>query len=93
MRQGFTVALEPVLDLALVESVGLELKEICLPLYPTAGIKGMHHHLPASSTFSCLVAVHTFNTITQEAEAVGFSELETSLAYRMSLRITQTNLS
>ena len=81
------------MEVALVELVDLELKEICLPLYPTAGIKGMHDYLPESSIFSCLVAVHTFNTITQEADELGFSEFETSLANRMSLRATQTNLS
>ena len=31
-RQGFSVALEPVLELALVDQVGLELTEICLLL-------------------------------------------------------------
>ena len=33
-RQNFSVALEPVLELALVDQVGLELTEICLPLPP-----------------------------------------------------------
>ena len=33
-RQGFLVALEPVLELALIDQVGLELTEICLPLPP-----------------------------------------------------------
>ena len=33
-RQGFSVALEPVLKLALVEEAGLELTEIHLPLPP-----------------------------------------------------------
>ena len=31
-RQGFSVALEPVLELALVDQAGLELTEIHLPL-------------------------------------------------------------
>ena len=35
------------------------------------------------------MSVHTFNIVTQEAEAVGFSEFETSLAYRMSSTTTQ----
>ena len=40
------VALVPVLELALVGQAGLELTEICLPLPPSAGIKGLcHHHL------------------------------------------------
>ena len=34
LRQGFSVALEPVLELALVDQAGLELTEICLPLPP-----------------------------------------------------------
>ena len=34
LRQGFSVALEPVLELALVDHAGLELIEICLPLPP-----------------------------------------------------------
>ena len=33
-RQGFSVALEPVLELALEDQVGLELTEIYLPLPP-----------------------------------------------------------
>ena len=33
-RQGFSVALEPVLELALIEQVGLELTDIWLPLPP-----------------------------------------------------------
>ena len=33
-RQGFSVALEPVLELALVEQIGLKLTEIHLPLPP-----------------------------------------------------------
>ena len=33
-RQGFSVALEPVLELALVDQAGLELTEIRLPLPP-----------------------------------------------------------
>ena len=33
-RQGFSVALEPVLELALVDQAGLELTELCLPLPP-----------------------------------------------------------
>ena len=40
----FSVALEPVLELALVAQAGLELTEIRLPLPPSAGIKGVHHH-------------------------------------------------
>ena len=45
LRQGFSVALEPVLELALVDQAGLELTEFRLP--PNAGIKGLHHHCPA----------------------------------------------
>ena len=33
-RQGFSVGLEPVLELALVDQAGLELTEIRLPLPP-----------------------------------------------------------
>ena len=33
-RQGFSVALEPVLELTLVDQAGLELTEIRLPLPP-----------------------------------------------------------
>ena len=33
-RQGISVALQPVLELALVDQGGLELTEICLPLPP-----------------------------------------------------------
>ena len=32
LRQGFSVAFEPVLELVLVDQAGLELTEICLPL-------------------------------------------------------------
>ena len=35
------------------------------------------------------MSVHTFNIVTEEAEAVGFSEFEISLAYRMSSTTTQ----
>ena len=34
LRQGFSVALEPVLELALVDQTGLKLTEIHLPLPP-----------------------------------------------------------
>ena len=34
LKQGFSVALEPVLELALVDQAGLEHTEICLPLPP-----------------------------------------------------------
>ena len=34
LKQGFSVALEPVLELILVDQAGLELTEICLPLPP-----------------------------------------------------------
>ena len=47
--QGFSVPLEPVLELALVVQAGLEHTEICLPLPPSAGIKGVRHHHSASS--------------------------------------------
>ena len=43
-RQGFPVALEAVLELALVDQAGLELTEFCLP---SAGIKGLRHQHPA----------------------------------------------
>ena len=33
-RQGFSVALEPVLELALIDQAGLKLTEICLSLPP-----------------------------------------------------------
>ena len=46
-RQGFPVALDPVLELALVDQAGLKLTEIHLPLPPSAGIKGMCHQRPA----------------------------------------------
>ena len=36
-RQGFSVVLEPVLELALVAQAGLELTEIRLPLPPECG--------------------------------------------------------
>ena len=34
LRHGFSVALEPVLVLVLIDQAGLKLKEICLPLLP-----------------------------------------------------------
>ena len=43
-RLGLSVALEPVLELALVDQADLELTEIRLPLPPSAGIKGVRHH-------------------------------------------------
>ena len=41
------VALEPVLELALVDQAGLELTEILLLCLLSAGIKGVHQHRPA----------------------------------------------
>lgn len=55
LRQGFSVALEAVLELALIDQAGLKITEICLPLPPSAGTKGVHHHLPV---YLC----HFFNT-------------------------------
>ena len=34
LRQGFSVALEPIMELALVDQASLELTEICLSLLP-----------------------------------------------------------
>ena len=45
--QFFSVALEPVQELALVDQAGLKLTEIRLPLCLSAGIKGVSHHCPA----------------------------------------------
>ena len=42
-RQGFSVALEPVLELAFVEQAGLELTETHLFGLPSAGIKGVRY--------------------------------------------------
>ena len=51
LRQGFSTALESVLELALVDQAGLELTSACLCL-PRAGIKGMrHHHLALLELF------------------------------------------
>ena len=48
LRQGFPVALEPVLELALIDQAGLALIQIRLPLPPECWyIKGVHHHLHA----------------------------------------------
>ena len=44
---GFSVTLEPVLELALVEQAGLELTEICL----SAGINGVCLCRPDSNSF------------------------------------------
>ena len=41
LRQGISVALEPVLELTLIDQVDLKLTEIRLPLPPDAGIKGI----------------------------------------------------
>ena len=38
------MALEPVLELALVDQAGLELTEILSLCFLCAGIKGVHHH-------------------------------------------------
>ena len=46
LRQGFSVVLEPVLELTLIDQAGLELTEICLCLL-SAGIKGVSHYSPA----------------------------------------------
>ena len=46
-RQNFAVALEPVLELALVDQTDLELTEILLTLPQSAGIKGLSHHGPS----------------------------------------------
>ena len=46
-REGFSVALEPILELALVNQADFELtRSACLCLL-SAGIKGMHYHCPA----------------------------------------------
>ena len=52
-RQAFSVALEPVLELALVDQFGLRLTEIHLPLPPHAGNKGVCHHCLVSMGFCC----------------------------------------
>ena len=44
LRQGFSLVLQPVLELALVGQAGLELKEIHLPLRPKCWDKGVHTH-------------------------------------------------
>ena len=46
LRQGFSVVLEPVLELTLIDQAGLELTEICLCLL-SAGIKGVSHYSTA----------------------------------------------
>ena len=53
LRQGFSEALEPVLELSLVDQAGIELTDISLP---SVGIKGVRHHRPAQfycSTLQC----------------------------------------
>ena len=57
LSQGFSVALEAVLILALVDQVGLERTEICLLLPPSAGIKGVRHHCPALVSFETVSLV------------------------------------
>ena len=54
LRQDFSVALVPVLELALVDQAVLELIEICLPLPPECGIKGeCHHCIALLQSFRC----------------------------------------
>ena len=51
LRQGFSVDLEPVLELALVDQAGFELTEIHLPLgLKRHGVKGVCHQHPAVLT-------------------------------------------
>ena len=47
-RQGFSVALEPVLELPLVDQVDLELRDQLAPAHLGNGIKGVCHHCPAA---------------------------------------------
>ena len=47
LRQGLSIALEPVLELALIEQDSLDLTEIHLPLPPSSGINGVHHYCSA----------------------------------------------
>ena len=47
LRQGFSVALEPVLELALIDHAGPEITEIRVILLPRVGIEGVHHHHPS----------------------------------------------
>ena len=68
-RQGFSVALEPVQDLTIIDQTGLELIEIHLPLPPKCWIKGVHHHRLASSTL----------TVTQNTELGRSSSLHQKL--------------
>ena len=42
-RQGFSVALEPVLELAFVDQADVDFTEICTLCLPSAGIKGIPH--------------------------------------------------
>ena len=50
--QGFSVALEPVIELALVDQAGFELAEIRCLCLPSAEIKDMlHHHSVSLSLF------------------------------------------
>ena len=45
MRQSYSVALEPVLVLALIDQADLKLTKICSCLcLPSDGIKGIHQH-------------------------------------------------
>ena len=47
-RQGFSVALEPVLELPLVDQVDLELRDQLAAAHLGNGIKGVCHHCPAA---------------------------------------------
>ena len=49
MRQSFSVALEPILELVLVDQAGLKLKAIRLHL---PGIKSVYHHHLAQDTYT-----------------------------------------
>ena len=48
-RQDSSVALEPVLELALVNQVGLKLTGIHLPLPPECWDRGLYHHRQANN--------------------------------------------
>ena len=54
-RQGFSVALEPVLELAFIDQAGLELTEMCLPLPPKCQDQSVCH--------PCLAEMILNNTI------------------------------
>ena len=77
-RQGFSVALEPGLELTLVDQAGLKLTKIHLPQWIlSAGIKSVyhHHHLALLVSFIYFCQAQHFSLLSLPASPLLFNPL------------------